>query len=114
MSPNLKSNKMKKLLVVLLGVALTSGAMAQTKDVKMEEKQLKNTIKDKKMDKHEAGKDLKNVRMESAKDKRKEVRMHRKTIHREVRHLKNEGVEHPKRDAQRAAKKDKDIRKGKE
>lgn len=112
MNPNLKSITMKKLLVVLLGVALTTVAMAQT-EIKEQKKDLKNTIKDKKMDKHDAAKDMTKAKVTSAKEKREEVRAHRKSIHRQVRHLKNEGVEHPKRNAQRAAKRDKDAMKGK-
>jgi competence protein ComGC len=104
---------MKKIMMLLLlGAVVSNAAMAQTKDVKDDQKVLKNTIKDKKEDKHEAGKDLAHLRVKSAIKERKEVRHHRKSIHSQGRHLKQHGVTHPIEKAKHKAKVDKDVKNG--
>ena len=100
---------MKKFAMLLLtGIMLSTGAMAQTKDVKEDQKVLKNTIKDKKEDKHEAGKNLANLRVKKALRGRREVRRHRRSIHRQGEHLEAHGVKHPIEKAKHQAKIDKD------
>ena len=69
---------------------------------------LKNTIKDKKEDKHEAGKDLGKLKIKAAVAERKEVRAHRRSIRRQGKRLRRHGVKHPIEKAKHAAKVDKD------
>ena len=95
----------------MLGAVLTTGAFAQTK--KAETKKLENTIADKKADKHAAGADLKHLRIEKALQRRKEVRAHRRSIRRQGKHLRNQGVKHPIHEAKEIVKADKDAMKGK-
>jgi hypothetical protein len=103
---------MKKIIFLMLGAALTTGAFAQTTK-KEETRNLENKIADKKEDKHEAGKDLENGRIRKAVKGRKEVRSHRRTIHRMGKHLeKAHGVQHPIHKAKVEVKKEKDIRQG--
>ena len=106
---------MKKfIMLLLLGTVLTTAASAQSNDKKEDQKNLKNTIKDKKEDKHEAGKDLAHLRVKSAVKGRSEVRHHRKSIHRQGEHLENHGVKHPIRKAKHEAKAEKDAKNGKD
>jgi len=106
---------MKKIAILFaIGIVLSTGAMAQTKDVKKDQKVLKNTIKDKKEDKHEVGNDLAHLRIKSAVKDRKEVRKHRKSIHKQGESLENRGVKHPIAKAKRQVKAEKDIKKGKD
>jgi hypothetical protein len=106
---------MKKIVFILcIGLASATGVMAQTKDVKQDQKVLKNSIADKKEDKHEVGKDLAHLRIESARNKHKEVRRHRRSIHKQGQHLENHGMKAPIRKAKRQAKADKDAKKGKD
>ena len=106
---------MKKIAVLLLtAVFLSVGAVAQTKDVKEDQRVLKNTIKDKKYDKHTAGKNLENLRIKRALRNRREVRRHRRSIHRQGEHLENHGVKHPIQKAKVQAKADKDKKNGRD
>lgn len=100
----------KNVILLLIGVALSAGTMAQTKVIKAEEKNLENSIKEKKEDRHEAGKDLKNFRIKSSLKGRKEVRRDRRSIHRQGAHLKKHGIKHPIENAKKEAKIDKDIK----
>ncbi len=96
----------------MLGAVLTTGAFAQTK--KVETKKLENTIADKKADKHEAGNNLKHFRVKRAVNGRKEVRSHRRSIHRQGRNLtRRHGVRHPIHKAKVEVKEEKDAKKGK-
>ena len=105
---------MKKIAVLLLtGVILSTGIRAQTKDVKSDQKDLKNTIKDKKEDRHEVGKDITHLKVKSALKDRKEVRHHRKSIHRQDEQLENQGVKHPTRKAKHQLKGEKELNKAK-
>lgn len=100
---------MKKIVTLLLtGILLSAGAMAQTKDIKKDQKVLKNTVADKKEDRHEVGKDIANLRVKRAVDDRQEVRQHRRSIRRQGRHLRHHGVKHPIQKAKHEAKVDKD------
>ncbi len=93
----------KTIILLLLSAAITTGVSAQTKDEKKDEKVLKNKIEDKKEDKHEAGKDLAHLKVKSALKKRREVRRHRKSIHRVAKDLKQDGVKHPMKQAKTEA-----------
>jgi len=98
----------KNVLLVVLGIALSAGAMAQTKDIKKDQKVLKNTVKDKKEDRKEMGKDVTHLRVKAAVNHRKEVRRHKRSIHRQGEHLEAHGVKHPVRKAQHQAHLDKE------
>ena len=105
---------MKRLFFILVGAALTTGAMAQTPEKKEEiskkksEKQLKNAVAEKKEEKHEVANDLKKLKIDKAIDDRKDVRAQRKIIHRRARHLKQaHGSKHPIRKAQKQLKAEK-------
>jgi len=106
---------MKKIAMFFFFAAvLCTGAMAQTKDVKNDETVLKNTIKDKKEDRKEAANDAAHLRLKSAIKGRKEVRHHRKSIHRQGEHLEDHGIKHPVTKAKHMAKSDKEAKKGKD
>jgi hypothetical protein len=106
---------MKKIVMLfLVGLIFSTCAIAQTKPVKTQEKDLKNTIVDKKEDKHEAGKDLAHLKVKSAMEKRKEVRRHGRSIHEQGKNLQSEGVKHPIEKAKHQAKAQKELKKGKE
>ena len=109
---------MKRLFFILLGVVLTTGAMAQTAekkaqmDKKKTEKQLEEAIEAKKDEKKEVGNDLKHLKIGEAVKDRKEVRADRRIIHRKAKHLKQaHGVKHPIRKAQKEVKEEKDEKK---
>jgi hypothetical protein len=106
----------KNVILLLTGILFSIGAMAQTKDkdVKTEDKNLTNTIVDKKEDKHEAGKDLAHLKVKSALEKRKEVRARKKSIHKQEDHLEAHGVKHPMRKAKHMAKAEKEEAKAKD
>lgn len=97
----------KSIILLLICAAITTGAGAQTRDEKKDQKVLKNKIEDKKEDKHEAGKDLAHLRVKKALRKRREVRRHRKSIHRVAKDLREDGVKHPIKQAKTEAKLDK-------
>ena len=103
---------MKKVLSILLGVALTSVAMAQTTPAakaeggkKQGEEQLEKAVEDKRADRKEMGKDLTHLRISKAVKHRKEVRRHNKAIRKGSRHLRrHHDVKHPVMDAKKEIK----------
>lgn len=104
---------MKKVILFLLGAIFTTGVFAQTTPAKKEETKLTKTIVDKKLDKHEAGDNLKHLRMTKALRGRREVRAHRRAIHRMGEHLEEQhGVKHPIHKAKVRAKEIKEEKKG--
>lgn len=106
---------MKKIAILLLiGIGFSTGVMAQKSDVKKDEQVLKNSVKDKKEDKHEAGNDLAHLRIKSAMKERREIRRHKRSIRRQGEHLENHGVKHPITKAKRQVKAEKEMKKGKE
>jgi len=106
---------MKKFaFLFFVSIALYTSAMAQTKAVKTNERVLKNTIKDKKEDRREIGKDVTHLKVKSAMRSRREVRRHRKSIHRQGEHLQSQGVQHPVKKAKIAAKAEKDAKNGRD
>lgn len=106
---------MKKItLLLFIGLAFSAGAMAQSKDVKNDQKTLENTIKDKKEDRAKVGNDITKLKVKSAMQERREVRRHRRSIRKQGRHLKNHGVKHPIGKAKQKVKEDKENRKGKD
>lgn len=105
---------MKKFILFLfISIATSASVNAQSEQVKQEQKTLKNSIKDKKEDKHEVAKDLANGRVKAAVKDRKEVRRHRASIHKQGKHLQRHGVKRPIHKAKVQAKKEKDIKNGK-
>lgn len=106
---------MKKTIILFcIGIMFSVAAIAQNPDVKTDEKVLKNSVKDKKEDRHEAGKDLAHLKVKSAMRKRNEVRRHRKSIHKQGEHLERHGVKHPITKAKHQVKSDKEAKKGKD
>lgn len=106
---------MKKIVfLIITGLVLCTGAIAQSKDVKDDKKELKNSIKDKKEDKQETRKDLAHLKIKSAMKKNREVGRHRRSIHKQGEHLEAHGVKHPvmkekhEIHEEKEAKKDKD------
>jgi hypothetical protein len=107
----------KNLILLAIGMIFSIGAMAQTKeskDLKADQRNMTNTIVDKKEDKHEAGKDLAHLKVKAALKKRKEVRYHKKTINKDEKHLEAHGVKHPMRKAKHMAKAEKEMKKANE
>ena len=106
---------MKKFIMLfLIATVFSTGAMSQSKDVKDDKRDLKNTIKDKKEDRREMGKDVTHLRAKAAVRHHREVRSHRKSIHRQGEHLENHGVKHPIRKAKHVAKAEKDAKNGRD
>jgi hypothetical protein len=110
---------MNKIAILLFtGIVLSTGAMAQTKaqaqDNKADQKELKNTIIDKKEDKHEVGSDLAHLKIKSALRERREVRRHRRSITKQGEHLENHGVAHPITKAKHEAKAEKEMKESKQ
>ena len=103
---------MKKItFLIITGLIFCTGAFAQSKDIKQDKKNLKNTIKDKKEDKKETRKDLAHLRLKSANNKNKEVGRHRRSIHKQGKHLEAHGVKHPVKTAKDQIKEQKEIKK---
>jgi hypothetical protein len=112
-----KINKMKKnLILLILGMIFTAGAMAQTKDkdIKTDEKHLTNTIEDKRQNEREAGKDLTHLKVKSAWEKRKEIMARQRSIHRQDERLEARGVRHPFRKARHMANAEEEEKKARE
>ena len=106
---------MKKLLVLIIaGFLCSTGLHAQPQTVKKEQKTLKTSIVDKKEDKHEVGNDLSHLRIKDAAQKRREVRRHKKSIHRQGEQLEKRGMKHPVHHAKVQAKKEKDLKNGRD
>lgn len=103
---------MKKLILFLFAAVLTTGAFAQT--VNKEENKIANKIVDKKEDKHVAGNHLKHLRVTKALQSRREVRAHRRSIHKAGERLEDQGVKHPIHKAKIKAKAIKEAKKGNE
>jgi hypothetical protein len=109
---------MKKLIFILLGIVLTTGAMAQTAeskahiDKKKDEKKLENSITAKKEEQNKAGNDLKHFKVKAAVKHRKVVRADNRRIHRRASHLKStHRVKHPIHMAKKEIKENKDKKK---
>ena len=105
---------MKKIaFLIVTGLVLCTGAMAQTKDIKNDKKDLKNSIKDKKEDRRDTRQDLAHLRIKKAVNKNKEVGRHRRSIHKQGEHLEDHGVKHPVTTAKHQIKEEKEIKKDK-
>jgi hypothetical protein len=106
---------MKKIVfLIVTGLVLCTGAIAQSKDIKDDKKDLKNSIKDKKEDKQETRKDLAHLKIKKAVKKNKEVGRHRRSIHKQGEHLEAHGVKHPVKTAKDQIKEEKEIKKDKQ
>ena len=105
---------MKKIVfLIVTGLVLCTGAMAQSKDVKGDKKDLKSSIKDKKEDKRETRKDLAHLRIKEAAKKNREVGRHRRSINKQDEHLEDHGVKHPVITAKHQIKEEREIKKDK-
>jgi|GEM_PF-2681114 len=97
---------MKKSLFIFLGVALASGAFAQTVPQKVKttvhEKQLKGDIREKREDQKEVRKDLSKGKLKKAKADHKEVAEDQAEVNKDAAKLKKDGVAHPKMEAKKA------------
>lgn len=103
---------MKKILVVLLGLSLTAGVMAQTDPKKKEEmKDLRTDVREKKAAKHKVNHDLAHVRVKKAVQDHKEVARENKDIRNDSKRLKSRGVSHPVTKAKRQVRVQDDNRK---
>ena len=85
----------KVIMLLLLGAAFSTAAVAQSKDTKEDKAVLKSTIKDKKEDKKETRKDLGHLKVKSAVNDNKEVGQHRRSIRHQGKHLRKHGVKNP-------------------
>ncbi len=105
---------MKKLTVLIIIIGLfTTSTKAQKRRIEADQKELKNTIKDKKEDRKVIAKDVAHLRLKKAVQGRKKVRHHRKNIHHQGKHLENNGVKHPIIKAKQKAKAEKEMEKSK-
>jgi hypothetical protein len=103
---------MKKIVFfIITGLVLCTGAMAQSKDIKDDKKDLKNSMIDKKEDKRETGKDLAHLKVHKAVKGHQEVGQHRRSIHKQGEHLEAHGVKHPRTTAKDQIKEEKEIKK---
>lgn len=103
---------MKKItFLIITGLLLWTGAFAQSKNIKDDKRNLKSTIKDKKEDKKETRKDVAHLKLKSAVKKNNEVGRHRRSIHKQGKHLEAHGVKHPIRTAKDQIKEQKEIKK---
>jgi hypothetical protein len=86
---------MKKLLFVILGATLTSISFAQTTPKKVEEKQLRHDIRERREENHEVAKDVSHLNLKKAKADHKDVVTEKKAIRHHSAQLKRRGVKHP-------------------
>jgi len=86
---------MKKALMFLVGIILTTLSFAQTTPKKVEEKQLRTDIRDKKQDKHVVTKDVAHLRLKDAKADHRNVVADNHSISHHSNQLKRRGVKHP-------------------
>jgi hypothetical protein len=104
----------KIFLLLVIGTGISAGAMAQSNSVKTDQRILKNTVADKKEDKHEVGNNLQHLRVKSAMRGHREVKRHRRSIHKQGENLERRGVAHPVEHAKKQVKAEKDMKKGKD
>jgi hypothetical protein len=86
---------MKKALMFLLGTILTTLTFAQTTPKKVEEKQLRTDIRDKRAENKEVTKDVAHLRLKDAKAEHRDVVADKKAIRHHSNQLKRRGVKHP-------------------
>jgi hypothetical protein len=93
---NNKKNKMKKVLVLLVGSVTALSAMSQTTPPKkVAEKDLRTEVKAIKDERAERNINLAHGNFKAAKHDQKEIKKRRKRIHANKKFLKNEGVKEP-------------------
>ncbi len=106
---------MKKIaFLIVTGLVICTGAMAQSKDIKDDKKDLKNSIIDKKEDKQETRKDVTHLKIKKAVTKNEEVGRHRRSIRKQGKHLETHGVKHPITTAKHQIKEEKELKKDKQ
>lgn len=86
---------MKKLLFILFGATLTTLTFAQTTPKKVEEKELRHDIREKREEKHEVGKDVTHLKVKKAMADHKDVVTEKKAQNRHAAQLRRRGVKHP-------------------
>lgn len=90
---------MKKVLFILLGIALTTASMAQTpaQQVKKKEemKDLHRDVAEKRHDNKKMAKHITHAKFKKAVADRKEKREDKKDIHKDQARLERQGVKHP-------------------
>ena len=86
---------MKKVFFFLLGVALTSVAVAQTTEKKEDMNHLKKNIREKREENHEVNKDVTHLNFKQAKADHKDKVAEKRAVRVHADRLKNEGVKHP-------------------
>ena len=104
------SSMSKPIILLAVGIAISGVAVAQTREVKQDQKVLQNTVKDKKEDNKEANNDMAHFRVRSSMQERREVRRHKRSMIRQAAHLKRHGRKHPIRDAQREIREEKEMK----
>ncbi len=100
----------KHVILLAVGIAISGVTMAQTREVKQDQKTLQNTVKDKKEDNKEANNDMAHFRVKSSMEERREVRRHKRSMKRQAAHLRHMGRKHPIRDAQKQIRDEKDMK----
>jgi hypothetical protein len=106
---------MKKYVFIILSLALTSGAFAQSvvkkAKVKEDKKELRSDIKEKREEKAEVRKDLTHLQVKKAKADRKDVKAAHKEEDKDAEALENQGVKSPKAKARHEIHEEKEAKK---
>jgi len=97
---------MKKLLLFIFSVALISGAATAQTAKQEEKKELKETIKDKKVHQKAVVKDAAHLNLGTAKEQHDKAEADRKSQHVIAKDLRAKGVEHPVVKAKKAIRKE--------
>lgn len=101
---------MKKLLVVMLGLAISAAAMSQTQPVATRKEKdkamtnLKTDVREHKVARHQVNHDLAHVRIKKAIQDHKSVARSNKMVGADSKRLKADGVNHPVAKAKRQVK----------
>ena len=102
---------MKKLLIVMLGLSISVGAMSQTNESAASKKEKDKAMKDLKTDvrahkvaTHQVNDDLRHVRFRKAVQDHKSVASTNKMVDADSRRLRDQGVSHPVAKARRQVK----------
>ncbi|MBI3883038.1 MAG: hypothetical protein HY305_02160, partial [Sphingobacteriales bacterium] len=85
---------MKKVVFILFGALLTTGAFAQNKQA--EEKQLRNDVREVKKQRSDVKEEVKDGKLDKAVQEHKDVKAAKAMEHKHAKHLKQaHGVKHP-------------------
>jgi hypothetical protein len=86
---------MKKVLLFILGAALTTLTYAQTTPKKAEESDLRSDVRAKSEENHAVSKDVTHLKLKDARADHRNVVTTKKVIRRRSAQLKSRGVKHP-------------------